>query len=98
VFDPSDTKKIEMVPQRVAPAAFQLDETGVNGSSFHAQAGRVRHDKRGLRPVQIPPRAHTLTTLLNKLSGARTGCEHFKALVFGDAGSWIGVGWASELT
>jgi hypothetical protein len=57
VFDPSDTKKIEMVPQRVAPAAFQLDETGVNGSSFHAQAGRVRHDKRGLRPVQIPSRA-----------------------------------------
>ena len=39
VFDPSDTKKIETVPQRVARAALQLDETGVNGSSFHAQTG-----------------------------------------------------------
>ena len=50
--------KIETVPQRVARAALQLDETGVNGSSFHAQIGRIRHDERGPRPVQIPPRAH----------------------------------------
>jgi NAD(P)-dependent dehydrogenase (short-subunit alcohol dehydrogenase family) len=31
--------KIETVPQRVARAALQLDERGVNGSSFHAQTG-----------------------------------------------------------
>jgi hypothetical protein len=35
----SSTKSIETVPQRVARAALQLDETGVNGSSFHAQTG-----------------------------------------------------------
>jgi hypothetical protein len=46
--------KIETVPQRVARAALQLDETGVNGSSFHAQTGQFRHDERGSRPVQIP--------------------------------------------
>jgi hypothetical protein len=49
--------KIETVPQRVARAAIQLDETGVNGSSFHAQTGQIRQDERGSRPVQIPPRA-----------------------------------------
>jgi hypothetical protein len=49
--------KIETVPQRVARAALQLDEMGVNGSSLHAQIGRIRHDERGSRPVQIPPRA-----------------------------------------
>jgi hypothetical protein len=49
--------EIETVPQRVAFAALQLDETGVNGSSFHAQTGRIRHDERGLPPVQIPSRA-----------------------------------------
>jgi hypothetical protein len=52
--------KIETVPQRVARAALQLDETGVNGSSFHAQTGQFRHDERGSRPVEIPPRAHPL--------------------------------------
>ena len=31
--------EIETVPQRVARTALQLDETGVNGSSFHAQTG-----------------------------------------------------------
>ena len=41
----------------MARAALQLDETGVNGSSFHAQTGQFRHDERGSRPVQIPPRA-----------------------------------------
>ena len=50
--------EIETVPQRVARAALQLDETGVNGSSFHAQTGQFRQDERGSRPVQIPPRAH----------------------------------------
>jgi hypothetical protein len=49
--------KIESVPPRVARAALQLDETGVNGSSFHAQTGRIRQDERGLGLVQIPPRA-----------------------------------------
>ena len=40
VNDSSDGKsKIETVPPRVARAALQLDETGVNGSSFHAQTG-----------------------------------------------------------
>ena len=43
----------------VARTALQLDETGVNGSSFHAQNARIRHDERGSRPVQIPPRAQT---------------------------------------
>jgi hypothetical protein len=38
MFDSLDVK-IETVPQRVARAALQLDETGVNGSSFHAQTG-----------------------------------------------------------
>jgi hypothetical protein len=41
----------------VAHATLQLDETGVNGSSFHAQIGQFWHDERGSRPVQIPPRA-----------------------------------------
>jgi hypothetical protein len=60
VFDSSNTKvKIETVPQRVARAALQLDETGVNGNSFHAQTGRIRPDERGLGPVQIPL-AHTI--------------------------------------
>ena len=49
--------KIETVPPRAARGALQLDETGVNGSSFHAQTGQFRHDERGSRPVQIPPRA-----------------------------------------
>jgi hypothetical protein len=49
--------KIETVPQRVARSALQLDETGVNGSSFRAQTGQFRQDERGSRPVQIPPRA-----------------------------------------
>jgi hypothetical protein len=49
--------KIETVPQRVARATLQLGETGVNGSSFHAQTGQFRPDERGPRPVQIPPRA-----------------------------------------
>ena len=31
--------KIETVPQRVARAALQLGETGLNGSSSHAQTG-----------------------------------------------------------
>ena len=58
MFDSLDHEvKIETVPQRVARAALQLDETGVNGSSFHAQTGRIRQDERGLGPVQIPPRA-----------------------------------------
>ena len=48
--------KIESVPPRVARAALQLDETGVNGSSFHAQTGRIRHNERGLGLVQIPRR------------------------------------------
>jgi hypothetical protein len=39
--------KIESVPPRVARAALQLDETGVNGSSFHAQTGRIRHTSVG---------------------------------------------------
>jgi hypothetical protein len=39
--------KIETVPQRVARSAFQLDETGVNGSSFRAQTGQFRQDERG---------------------------------------------------
>jgi hypothetical protein len=47
--------KIESVPLRVARAALQLDETGVNGSSFHAQTGQFRQDERGLGLVQIPP-------------------------------------------
>jgi hypothetical protein len=51
--------KIETVPQRVARATLQLDETGINGSSFHAQTGRIRHNERGLGLVQIPPRAQT---------------------------------------
>jgi len=46
--------KIESVPPRVARAALQLDETEANGSSFHAQTGRIRQDERGLGPVQIP--------------------------------------------
>jgi len=33
--------KIETVPQRVAHTAFQLDETGVNGNSFHAQTAQI---------------------------------------------------------
>jgi hypothetical protein len=37
VFDYEHEFKIETVPQRVAHATFQLDETGVNGNSFHAQ-------------------------------------------------------------
>jgi hypothetical protein len=49
--------KIETVPQRVARAALQLDQTGVNGSSFHAQTAQFSQDKRGSHPVQIPPRA-----------------------------------------
>jgi hypothetical protein len=52
--------KIETVPQRVARAALQLDETGVNGNSFHAQNWPSRQDKRAMRPVQIPPRARWL--------------------------------------
>ena len=32
-------KSVVTVPQRVARAALQLDETGVDGSSFHAQTG-----------------------------------------------------------
>jgi hypothetical protein len=62
VFEWSNTEvKIETVPQRVAPATFQLGKTGVNGSAFHAQTGRIRHDERGLPPVQIPPRAQVRT-------------------------------------
>ena len=33
--------EIETVPQRVARAALQLDETGVNGNSFHAQTAQL---------------------------------------------------------
>jgi hypothetical protein len=47
--------EIETVPQRVARAALQLDETGVNGSSFHAQTGQFRQNERGSRPVRDRP-------------------------------------------
>ena len=53
--------KIETVPQRVARAALQLDEMGVNRSSFHAQTGQFRLDERGLGLVQIPL-AHIIKT------------------------------------
>jgi hypothetical protein len=39
--------KLETVPQRVARATFQLDETGINGTQSHAQTGRIRHTERG---------------------------------------------------
>jgi hypothetical protein len=51
--------KIETVPQRVAHAAFQLDETGVNGISFHAQTAQIGHSERGLGLDQIPSRTST---------------------------------------
>ena len=41
----------------MARAALQLDETGVNGSSFHAQTGQFRQDERGVAPGSNPPRA-----------------------------------------
>jgi hypothetical protein len=67
--------KIETVPQRVARAALQLDQTGVNGSSFHAQTAQFSQDKRGSHPVQIPPRAHTLHDIAEEAFGARTAYE-----------------------
>jgi hypothetical protein len=46
--------KIETVPQCVAPATLQLEETGLNGNAFHAQTDGVRNGQRRLRPVQSP--------------------------------------------
>ena len=68
--------KIETVPQRAAQAALQLDEMGVNGSSFHAQTGQFRLDERGLGLVQIPPRAHHQDSILHFASVLRhrIGC------------------------
>jgi hypothetical protein len=71
--------KIETVPQRVARAALRLDETGVNGSSFHAQTGQTRHGERGLGPVQIPPRAPV---------GPPAACQLLGSLLGRSPGGW----------
>jgi hypothetical protein len=77
VFDYEREVKIETVPQRVAHATPQLDEMGVNGSSFHAQTGQVRQNERGLPPVQIPPRAQIRLDVptSHQLPGLRTSCN-----------------------
>jgi hypothetical protein len=59
----------------VARAALQLDETGVNGSSFHAQTGQFRQDERGSRPVQIP--------------GKRCGAPNAATAAFTHTGSFV---------
>ena len=103
--------EIETVPQRVARAALQLDETGVNGSSFHAQTGYFRHDERGSRLVQIPPRAqplgrtHTIDVAGKSLvqfgvgvARQETAAETSLSVRSPEVrGSWIGAGWESEL-
>ena len=66
--------KIETVPQRVARAALQLDETGVNGSSFHAQTGQLGPEERDRHPVQIPPRALILMASLLARARSRITC------------------------
>src|SRR5829696_9473696 len=57
----SRTRLSPTVPPRVAPATFQLEETGTNGSRFHAQSACTRLAERRLRPVKIPP-SRTSTT------------------------------------
>ena len=83
-----------MVPQRVARAALQLDETGINGSSFHAQTGQFRHDTRGSRPVQIPPRALNLLALTRSLSALRISymISALAVQVMPSRSKWCGVG------
>jgi hypothetical protein len=73
----SDKESRSTVPPRVAHAALQPDETGVNGSSFHAQTRQSRQYERGLRPVQIPSRARQRLALgpgpgASSIAGQRT--------------------------
>ena len=67
--------KIETVPQRVATVTLQLDETGVNGSSFHAQLANSGSTSVG-RARFKSPLAHHLTTLPQQARPARVEGTH----------------------
>ena len=50
----------DRAPQGARPLV-QLGKMGVNGSEFHARTDWFVRFKRGLCPVQIPPRPHETT-------------------------------------